>query len=438
MTVRSFAHDHEGPLNATSAGWMLFLALLMSVLPIGVGTGSSEGSAFRQFALTAIFTWSLWLIISRYQAAARILSGIDFRLYALFIYVGLTVVWSPAPEISAKRYIQLIGIMLIALAVSIQEPGRINIFAKSTLAATGLSIVLSCLYIAFVPSKGIAEEGWRGFYGSKNTFGQLLAIYIIFYISCRKLLGRRQNIAAGLVAGFSVILLLLSRSTTSCLVLAIIIVTLFLSQAGARARASTWAPVILIAAMLSLFGALMAYIVSGPLRLDDLVQMLFGAMGKDASLTGRTYLWELMIQEARENLIFGRGYGGFWLGLSGPSGEIAAKVGWGYPGQAHNGYLDVLNEIGICGLTILLIMLASYFFKLRRNNMIGWTGRRVALCLLSGFLVFNLTESSFLRNTSFIWILVCVILVQISVKLRMQSEEVIPSKYSGTALKRRA
>src|SRR5690606_36617520 len=77
-----------------------------------------------------------------------------------------------------------------------------------------------------------------------------------------------------------------------------------------------------------------------------------GLFGKSADLTGRTDIWDLVLLEAGKHPWAGIGYGAFWLGMESPSQYIIDALYW-IPLQAHNGYLDVYNELGVIGIAIL-------------------------------------------------------------------------------------
>jgi len=94
-------------------------------------------------------------------------------------------------------------------------------------------------------------------------------------------------------------------------------------------------------------------------------------LGKDSTLTGRTQLWSLVWKLIRSHPWFGYGYGGFWLGLQGPSAPVWRAVGW-QPPNAHNGFLDLLLDLGIIGLLlfvpVILTALRHAFTLARRGR----------------------------------------------------------------------
>ena len=90
---------------------------------------------------------------------------------------------------------------------------------------------------------------------------------------------------------------------------------------------------------------------------DELLSVkstILEASGRDATFTGRTGLWETLLEEPINPLI-GVGYASFWLG------ERLTKFWDMYPNsppiEAHNGYLEVYLNLGLIGVCLIAAML---------------------------------------------------------------------------------
>ena len=170
--------------------------------------------------------------------------------------------------------------------------------------------------------------------------------------------------------------------------------------------------------MIVLLGINFAGAVFGYPSVQDVLELVFKSTGKDITLSGRTYLWELIWKEIGKHPWLGTGYGGFWLGLEGMAGQIAYLVRWGYPGQAHNGYLDILNELGVVGLFLLLAFVVQHAMQLVRLAAID---RPLALfhgALLVALLTLNLAEATLLRTTHLWWIVFVASVFEVNAILR--------------------
>src|SRR5207302_9875896 len=72
-------------------------------------------------------------------------------------------------------------------------------------------------------------------------------------------------------------------------------------------------------------------------------------LDRDVTLTGRTTIWGASLILGMDHPWIGHGFNAFWLGDEGSSGEVRKLAGWDVP-SAHNGYLEIWLDLGICGL----------------------------------------------------------------------------------------
>jgi len=91
--------------------------------------------------------------------------------------------------------------------------------------------------------------------------------------------------------------------------------------------------------------------------LGTLLTSLASLTGKDTTLTGRTGIWWILAEHIELRPFFGSGYAAYWTAgpmLGTESHEFVRRMQGFYPGSAHNGYLEVANDLGWVGLTGLL------------------------------------------------------------------------------------
>lgn len=86
-------------------------------------------------------------------------------------------------------------------------------------------------------------------------------------------------------------------------------------------------------------------------NLENLTRLL----GRDATFTGRTGIWEIVLNLAAERPLVGYGWGGVWRGEVGD--YVRAAFGWDTANSAHNAFLDALLQVGVVGLGLLIVAL---------------------------------------------------------------------------------
>ena len=148
------------------------------------------------------------------------------------------------------------------------------------------------------------------------------------------------------------------------------------SPAGNRLLRGTWLSMGFLA-FLSI-----CYFIFGD-RLGRLVETSL-TMGRDPSstytLSGRIGLWKECLKQAMVAPIMGHGYGSF-VGAEGML-RISEKLGWAAP-NPHNGYIEVLLDLGFIGVSAyLLILLLSLKNSYRAFLKSADAGHSFAFCIL--------------------------------------------------------
>jgi O-antigen ligase len=136
-------------------------------------------------------------------------------------------------------------------------------------------------------------------------------------------------------------------------------------------------------------------------------ETLLGSIGKDTTLTGRTDLWPLVWELIWKRPWLGYGYGALWLGWDSETAYIWWATTWAAP-NAHNGFLELLLQLGIVGLSIFLLGFCTISVKAlawirlcrSRTSEVFWPIAYMAYTILS-----NLTEAEVLLQNSLSWVL---------------------------------
>ena len=116
---------------------------------------------------------------------------------------------------------------------------------------------------------------------------------------------------------------------------------------------------------------------------SKLEQLLSSDAGKSVTtLTGRTRIWEIALQEWYENPIFGYGPELF-------SAEYRMRIGMLFAFHAHNQFIQTLAQSGLIGVAGLFLLLGALAFKLLSRAV---ASRGVSLALFAFLLIRCITE----------------------------------------------
>ncbi len=335
-------------------------------LPLGP---SLAGIDFTIMSMLMLFG-GVGMFVVHWRASLRLLPRVwPFGL--LLVLAIASTNWSIAPDSSLRRSFALLALIILSVssyaAFGPQRVMRVVVFSM-------LGISAGCVLLALVnPALGYDVEEYanaiRGFYYQKNGFGFALlhAVFALSYLVLERREIRRNDI---IITACLVVLLVLSRSTTSLLLSALCIgltTTMVWFDRGGIWR---WG---------ALFGLIAGVLIGLMLVLGLGTEGLFELIGKDSTLTGRIQIWEAVKIAIGHRDTLGYGYGPFWLVDSIERQGVWDAVGW-KPPSAHSGYLDVRLQLGEVGLALVVFMLfASVWIAAR--GLFG-AHRRRALWLL--------------------------------------------------------
>jgi exopolysaccharide production protein ExoQ len=389
--------------------------LVMSVVPLGAVDAevTSEGSMVRQIGWGAVFCIAAWVAFNSAGKMAVVRASWVPTAFALLLtYAVVSVAWSPDPFVSFKRVVQLLGVVVIAVALVRRQRERA---ALEQLFWPGLWLLIVGVAAVAFPSLAFDADGnFKGVGITKNVWAQCaLLVCLLGFAKARGARGHKRFLLV--VATFGALLILaLTRSATTLLALVLALSVVALPWVAARVGGMVPAT--------ALVCSLVTIAILG-VQQTGMLESAAPLLGKDATLTGRTFLWELLAAEIAKHPWFGLGYGGFWIGTEGPSWLVVRLLEWG-PGQGHNGYLDVINELGYVGFALLLAVLLGHAVRL--FNLFKTGLRDFALLhssVLIATLVLNFAETSLLRSTALWWIVLTISIIEVQVMRRLFARE---------------
>jgi O-antigen ligase len=357
-----------------------------------------------QSILTAALVLGAVIAATQFRQARALLKATN-RYLLIFIFLATaSVAWSVFPLTTVARlyrlYAEFFACALLALVA--WQPSR---FPRVLGYALLFLTVTSIIYRLVDPAGALEEAAvagnvqlellgaWRGITLQKNTLGTIAGIGTIVWLS-ELTAGRRPLLPAwiGLVA--SITCLVGSRSNTSMFaaIFCVALMQLILKAPAIKNRRTVHALMFVLVSFFLVYSLGVLDIVPG---FYSFIEPFVAMTGKDMSFSGRTSIWAIVKDEIALHPFLGIGYAAYWTGpddpLS-PSAVFLTRLGF-YPGEAHNGYLDVLNELGVVGI----IALIGYVFEFLRQSVrvLSFDRGKAALCIALLFynLIGNMSEA---------------------------------------------
>lgn len=375
---------------------------------LGIGAGQSGGgSLLRQLLWLSICLLAVVLALRESVSSQFVVPRWQtIVLFLPLLYAAASYAWSYDPPTTMRRAALLAVLVIIAFVVFARAQGAQRDFLRVLNRSVALLVAASLVVTAAFPAYSITDIGWRGVATHKNEFGQLAAVGTLLGIAAI-VAGQR---ALGMVAvAVCLALLALSRSLTAAISLTFVLVLVGSGASFARlSRGSREFRIVALCLVMFCVAIGHVVVVFGLVpRPLELVQMAFAAAGKSTTLTGRTELWDLVLLNTRfHDPLTGGGFGSFWTGLTGAAGYVSWRFPGGYVGSAHNGYIDVFNELGYLGLAILCLFVVTQVAMLIGSQRVSRAERFFHWAVIFFALIVNTTESSFWRGTSFLNIVI--------------------------------
>ena len=344
-------------------------------------------------------------------------------LLALIVFAIISVTWSLFPSSTISNLRSLIKSYLFAVCFvsmySLREQIRLiqlPLFAGA-IASAFVALLMPGIGTTMSDTHSVA---WQGIYGHKQALGMIMLLcsstFIPFIFKSKSKTGFYLN-SLGLL--FCLSISYFSNSKTSIIGILILVLSLpfyillsYSYNLGQKIRSLFF--------IIFGFGALVLV----TLILSNYETILIDILGKGTDINGRVPLWSLCIVEGMKKPILGYGYYGFWSSDAGIS--VAYRTSWisaalynplfWSPGKifswhAHNGLLEVFLNLGLVGLTLLLLSVghtsAKILSKLKVNQLstsyyspeVHW----MFLLLLLTFMT-NVTEVNFLKSNDILWL----------------------------------
>jgi O-antigen ligase len=315
-------------------------------------------------------------------------------LVAVCYLAAVSTLWSSVPKQTLQYAVELgfstvLGVY-IGLRFGLRRLVRLLSWLTVVIAVASLVFALALKKYGVDPSHNGA---WRGVFGTKNELGRMMAFGGVVWAT--RLLERDVSRRTGL--GALALMLTLGIGSGSRTALGVTGL-----MAGVLALA------VLLAKPGRKWVATKGAVVAGTLALAVAVvtnlKLLLHVVGSDYHLTGRTSIWAAVVTAIGVHPWFGYGYDAFWRGIAGPSLAVWRQAQTNPP-HSHNGFLDLLLNLGAAGAAAFVLSYLTAFFRSVRQLHQGRFGERFfPFAFLAFLLLYNLTESSLVDRRSLPWI----------------------------------
>lgn len=280
--------------------------------------------------------------------------GVFLSLYStIMIYplVCLTsTIWSVDPY-NTFKFASLLLLYLLAIA-AICQILDMGVFCKIMVKVLVFLILASVVMAVAFPKYGTHQLDdsleavhyglWRGVFRHKNHLGAAASTSVFIFLFFRRLMSASFGFRVMCIVA-AIACLIFAQSAGSWVAVLVLLVYYYLIRA-VRVSGNILVLIVFCVGALA-FAAFFFFS-------EDLVAII----GRDATLTGRTDIWRIVLEAAWQKPLLGFGYYAATEDFLRPLlvGEVGSAAV-----DSHNGYLDVLIGIGIIGLALLVFCILS-------------------------------------------------------------------------------
>ena len=353
----------------------------------------------------------LWLIVIN---AKRIMPlALQMKMLTLLALLTMcSAVWSQDPFRSAYNgvfyFIGTLFAFYLVLKFDTEEILSIVMMAGLSLCVLSLILVFRFPQFGLTPSS--RDMGaWHGAFSDRTTAAKCL----VFFLSPALIFRRRSFSYRHLIyIALLLVLIFMTRSATgrvlSCFYIALMAMISILSRFGRRSSLLIGGAILAAAALIACIGL-------------PFLPRVFGALGRDATLTGRTAIWAAVLRSIAKRPLLGYGFYAFWQGLRGESASTMVSINWVF-GYAHNGILEICLQLGLVGVAVFFVTLfqaiRNAWFCLRNGCPPGveWYIGLIALTIM-----YNIDECSILLPNdllSILYVVACCGLAKAAARLK--------------------
>jgi exopolysaccharide production protein ExoQ len=388
-----------------------------------------EGSPIDQAVYGALICAGVCVLASRRVRVGEIVRN-NLPVVLFLLYEGLSVLWSDVPLVTLRRWGKGLGDPVMVLVLW-SDPFPVRAITAAIKRCAYVLVPLSVLFCKYYENLGRTFDLWGKFSYTgvtldKNMFGYLLFAFGLFFVAAfmsrlDAYRSERERVRSDQIINILFLVMIgwllpIANSKTATLALAagtaVIVALRF-----ATVRKHLWSYALAAILLVTVSDALLS-----------VKSTVLEASGRDATFTGRTGLWETLLQEPINPLI-GVGYASFWLG------ERQERFWAMYPNsppiEAHNGYLEVYVNLGLIGVCLIagvlwrgLRTMRSRVAASRSHSMSETQNDRIfgkfGMAYGVAYLLYNVTEATF-QGLNFLFVIFLILALDYRLDTRTSS-----------------
>ena len=327
--------------------------------------------------------------------------GLVWPIVLLVAIAWLSNIWTVAEEITYRRCIAISVTTLMGVYLFVRFD--LESLLKFLTVIVAIMAVGCVVWAIAIPDYGLHADAdhagvWRGIFFHKNTTGRVMVFGLAIVIAAW--IGTDINRVFLLGVGAVVLIVIAGTTSQTTMLGTLVLIAGLIVVRMVRGQALKSVLVTLAVLTIAWHGLLI-----GLANYD----LILEALGRDASLTGRTEIWEYTLRYALERPFTGYGYEAFWNGDLSPGAQYSAY--WGTP-HSHNSWLEIMIALGIpAALLMLGIILVTMFRAIVLARYYPSTTPAVLITLTCfAILTIGMSEPVLMEKHSFDWmILVAVV-----------------------------
>ena len=356
----------------------------------GVELAVGESNPYSTVANTGVLAGLLVLIAISWREVVFVArhGGAVSLLVILSLF---SILWSEAPDVSARRGLLLLTAVMFAhylvARYSVEDIIRLSAIALGIAMASSAAVAVALPSVGVMMEESDVAGAWSGVFAHKTSLGgaTILAVLCFGWLMRH---GERHRLLNFTMLLLSLFLAIMARSRTAQVTIFLICsFAVFMPLLRVPGLTKVWATYGMVVTALA-FGVTLY------LFFDEIV----AALGKDASLTGRVPGWQSLLAMAAERPFGGRGLSAFFVAGNPDLEGIWRKSGWVMWG-AHNNFIQMLLDLGVPGLVLASWAIGEMIWRALKAWIAG-TARWASFALLFGITcpAINMFEDALFRN----------------------------------------